>query len=142
MEGYDNIEDDMQQYVNAKCSGKWRFNSKCLWKIHTVVSEGKSKKKKCCPYCPFEDIEDATMVAKLPRHLQPFHQREFRVSNLRQINLEIEELEGSKEIAKTECNLMKPHEEKDQIYRLIRYEGQDKYNIAVFKKMHRDEQIH
>ena len=27
MEGYDNIEDDMQQYANANCSGKWRFNS-------------------------------------------------------------------------------------------------------------------
>ena len=28
LEGYDNIEDDMQQYVSANCSGKWRFNSK------------------------------------------------------------------------------------------------------------------
>ena len=54
------------------------------------------------PYCPFEDIKDATMVAKLHRHLQSFHQRELRVSNLRRINLEIEELEGSKEIATTE----------------------------------------
>ena len=26
VEGYDNIEDGMQQYVNANCSGKWRFN--------------------------------------------------------------------------------------------------------------------
>ena len=55
MEGYDNIEDDMQQYVNANCSGKWRFNSKYLRKIHIVVSEGKYKKKKCCSYCPFEE---------------------------------------------------------------------------------------
>ena len=99
MDGYDNIEDDMQQYVNANCSGKWRLNSKHLRKIHIVVSEGKYKKKKYCPYCPFADIKDATMVAKLHRHLQSFHQRELRVSNLRRINLEIEELEGSKEIA-------------------------------------------
>ena len=28
VEGYDNMEDDMQQYVNANCSGRWRFNSK------------------------------------------------------------------------------------------------------------------
>ena len=132
MEGYDNIEDDMQQYVNANCSGKWRFNSKYLRKIHIVVSEGKYKKKKCCPYCPFEDIKDATMVAKL--HLQSFHQRELRVSNLRRINLEIEELEGSKEIATSERDLRKLHKEKDQTYRLISYEGQYKYNIAVFKK--------
>ena len=82
MEGYDNIEDDMQQYVNANCSGKWRFNSKYLSKIHIVVSEGKYKKKKCCPYCPFEDIKDATMVAKLHRHLQSFHQRELRAVTL------------------------------------------------------------
>ena len=47
MEGHDNIEDDMQQYVNSKCSGKWRFNSKYLRKMHIVVSEGKYKKKKC-----------------------------------------------------------------------------------------------
>ena len=92
MEGYDNIEDDMQQNVNANCSGKWRFDSKYLRKNHIVVSEGKYKKKKCCLYCPFEDIKDATMVAKLHRPLQSFHQRELRVSNLRRINLEIEEL--------------------------------------------------
>ena len=132
-EGYDNIEDDMQQYVNANCSGKWRFNSKYLRKIHIVVSEGKYKKKKCCPYCPFEDIKDATMVAKLHRHLQSFHQRELRVSNLRRINLEIEELEGSKEIVTIERDLRKLHKEKDQTYRLITYEGQYKYNIAVLE---------
>ena len=45
------------------------------------------------------------MVAKLHRHLQSFHQRELRVSNLRRLNLEIEELEGSKEIATTERDL-------------------------------------
>ena len=130
MEGYDNIEDDMQQYVNANCYGKWRFNSKYLRKIHIVVSEGKYKKKKCCPYCHFEDTKDATMVAKLHRHLQSF----YSVSNLRRINLEIEELEGSNEIATTERDLRKLHKEKDQTYRLITYEGQYKYNIAVFKK--------
>ena len=134
VQGYDNIEDDMQQYVNDNCSGKWRFNSKYLRKIHIVVSEGKYKKKKCCLYCPFEDIKDATMVAKLHRHLQSFHQRELRVSNLRRINQEIEELEGSKEIATTERDLRKLHKEKDQTYRLITYEGQYKYKIAVFKK--------
>ena len=74
VEGSDNIEDDMQQYVNANCSRK--FNSRFLKKIHIVVSEGKYRKKKCCPYCPFEDI-------KLHRHLQSFHQRNLRVSNLR-----------------------------------------------------------
>ena len=134
MDGYDNIEDDMKQFVNANCPGKWRFNSKYLRKIHIVISEGKYKKKKCCPYCPFEDIKDATMVAKLHRHLQSFHQRELRVTNFRRINLEIEELEGSKEIATTERDLRKLHKEKDQTYRLITYEGQYKYNIAVFKK--------
>ena len=116
MEGYDNIEDDMQQYVNANCSGKWRFKSKYLGEIQIVVSEGEYKKKNCCPNCPFEDIKDATMVAKLHRHLQLFHQRELRVSNLRRINLEIEELEGSKEIATTERDLRKLHKEKDQTY--------------------------
>ena len=44
VEGYDNIEDDMQQYVNANCWGKWRFNSKYLKKIHIVVFDGKYKK--------------------------------------------------------------------------------------------------
>ena len=78
VEGDDNIEDDMQQYVNANCSGKWRFISKYLGKIHIVVFEGKYKKKKCCPYCPFEDIKDATVVAKLHRHLQSFHQKDIR----------------------------------------------------------------
>ena len=73
VEGYDNIEDDMQRYINANCSGKRRFNSKYLRKFQIVVSEGIYKKKKCCPYCPFEDIKDATMVAKLHRHLQSFH---------------------------------------------------------------------
>ena len=124
----------MKQYVDAKCSGKWRFNSKYLRKIHIVVSEGKYKKKKCCPYCPFEVIKDATLVAKLYRHLQSFHQKELRVSNLKWINLEIEDLEGSKEIATTERDLRKLYKEKDQTYRLITYEGQYKYNIAVFKK--------
>ena len=28
VQSYDNIEDDMQQYVNDNCSGKWRFNTK------------------------------------------------------------------------------------------------------------------
>ena len=74
------------------------------------------------------------MVAKLHRHLQSFHQGELRVSNLRRTNLEIEELEGSKEIATTERDLRKLHKEKDQTYRLITYQGQYKYNIAVFKK--------
>ena len=110
MDGSDNNEDDMQQYVYSSCSGNWRFNSKYLRKIHIVVSEGKYKKKKCCPYCPFE----ATMVAKLHRHLQSFHQRELRVSNLRRINLEIEELEGSKEIATTEGDLRKLPKEKNK----------------------------
>ena len=73
------------------------------------------------------------MVAKLHRHLQSFHQRELRVSNLRRINLEIEELEGSKEIATTERDLRKLHQKKDQTYRLITYEGQYKYNFAVSK---------
>ena len=134
VEGYDNIGDDMQQYVNANCSGKWSFNSKYLRKIQIVVSEGKYKRKKSCSYCPFEDIKDATMGAKLYRQLQSFHQRELRISNLRRINLEIEELEESKEIATTERDLKKLHEEKDQTYRLITYEGQYKYNIAIFKK--------
>ena len=30
MEVYDNIEDDMQQYVNANCSGKWRSGRSTL----------------------------------------------------------------------------------------------------------------
>ena len=69
MEDYDNIEDDMQEFVDRTCSEKvLRFNSKFLRKIHIVVSEGKYIKKKCCPYCSFEDNEDVTMVAKLPRH--------------------------------------------------------------------------
>ena len=76
------------------------------------------------------------MVAKLHRHLQSFHQRELRVSNLRQMNLEIEELEGSKEIATTERDLRKLHKEKDQTCRLITYKGQYKFNI---QKMHRDD---
>ena len=74
------------------------------------------------------------MVAKLHRHLQSSHQRELRVSNFRRINLEIENLEGSKEIATTERDLRKLHKEKDQTYRLITFEGKYKYNIAVFKK--------
>ena len=74
------------------------------------------------------------MVPKLHRHLQSFHQRGLRVSNLRRINLEIEEIEGSKVINTTERDLRKLHEEKGQKYRLISYGGQYKYNIAVFKK--------
>ena len=75
VERYDIIQDDMQEYVNANCSGRWSFNSKDLRNIHCFVSEGKYKRKKCCPYCPFEDIKDATMIAKLHRLLQSFHQR-------------------------------------------------------------------
>ena len=111
-----------------------KFNSKYLRKIQIVVSEGKYKKNKSCPHCPFEDIKDATMIDKLHGHLQPFHQSELRVSNLSRINLEIEELEGSKETALTERDLKKLHREKDQTYRLITYEGRYKYNIAIFKK--------
>ena len=111
VENYDNIEDDEQKYVNANCSGKLRFNSKYPRKILIAVSRGKYKKKKCCPYYPFEDIKDATMVAKLHRHLQSFYQRELRVSNLGRINLEIEELEGSKETARTERDFKKLHRE-------------------------------
>ena len=73
------------------------------------------------------------MVFKLHRHLQSFHQRELRVSNLKRINLEIEEIEESKEIATTEQDLRKLHKEKDQTYRLITNGSQYKYNIAVFK---------
>ena len=51
VQGYDYIEDDMQQYVNDNCSGKWKFNSKYLRKIQIVVSDGKYKKEKCCPFC-------------------------------------------------------------------------------------------
>ena len=54
------------------------------------------------------------MVAKLRRHLQSFHQRELCVSNLRRINLEKEEVEESKEIATTEKDLRKLHQEKNQ----------------------------
>ena len=93
-----------------------------------------TKGKKCCPYCPFEDIKDATLVAKLHRHLQSFHQREHCISNLRRINLEIEELEVSKEVATTERDSRIFHKKKDQTYRLITNEGQYKYNIAVSKK--------
>ena len=78
VQGYDNIEDDMQQHVNDNCSRKWKFNSKYLRKIQIVVSEGKYKKENKIqnkeeiqkrPYCLFEDIKDATMVAKVHRHL-------------------------------------------------------------------------
>ena len=96
-----------------------------------VLSKGKYKKKKCCPYCHFEDIKDAT-ISKI--YLQSSHQRELRVSNFRRINLELEELEGSKETATTERELKKVHRKKDQTCRLITYESQYKYIIAVFKK--------
>ena len=43
VQGCDNIEDDMQQYVNDNCSGNCKFNSKYLRKIQIVVSEGKYK---------------------------------------------------------------------------------------------------
>ena len=66
--------------------------------------------------------------------MQSFHQKELRISNLRRISLEIEELEGSKEIDTTELDLRKLHKEKDETYHLITYERQYKYNIAVFKK--------
>ena len=52
------------------------------------------------------------MVAKLHRHWQSFHQCELSVSNLRRINLKIEELEGSKETATTEHDLKKNFIEK------------------------------
>ena len=63
-----------------------------------------------------------------------FHQRELRVINFRRINLEIEDIERSKETATTERDLRKLQREKDQTYRLITYESQCKYEIAVFKK--------
>ena len=132
VEGYDNIEDVLQQYVNASCSGNRRFNSKYLRKIQIVVSEVKYKRRNVIllSFRRYQRCDNGR--AKLHCHLQSFHQRELRVSNLRRINLEIEELEGSKEIATTD--LRKLHKEKDQTYRLITYEGQYKYNIAVFKK--------
>ena len=72
-----------------------------------------TERRNARPYCPFEDFKDATMVAHLHRHLQSFHQRELRISNLRPINLVVEEIEGSKEIATTERDLRKLHKEKD-----------------------------
>ena len=82
----------------------------------------------------FRRYQNKTMVAKLHRHLQSFHQKELRASNFRRINLEVEELEGSKEIATSERDLRKLHKESDQTYRVITYEGQYNYNSAVFKK--------
>ena len=97
VEGYDKIEDEMQEVLNVNFSGDWRFNSKYLGKIHIVVPEGKYKMTKCCPYWYFEDIKDATMVTKLHRHfLLSFHQRELRVSDLMGRNLAKEELDGRK----------------------------------------------
>ena len=93
VEDHDNIEDYMQKYVNAKCSEKWRFNSKYLRKIHIAVPGGKYKPTKCSLYLPFEDINDATMVAKLACHSQSFHRRDLRVSNYGEINRETEEVE-------------------------------------------------
>ena len=58
VEDYDNIENNLQEYVKANLSGKLRFKSKYLKKIHIVVSGGKYKKKKCCTYCHLEGIKD------------------------------------------------------------------------------------
>ena len=107
VQGYDIIEDDMHQNGNNNCSGKWKFSPKYLRKIQIVVSEGKYKKQKCWPYCVFEDIKDASILAKIHRNLQSFHQRELRVSKLRRLNLEIEELQTSKGTATTERDLKK-----------------------------------
>ena len=73
------------------------------------------------------------MVAELDRHWQPFHQIEQRVSNLKRINLEIEEIKRNKETATTKHDLRETsHREK--INRLITKKGQYKYNIATCKK--------
>ena len=74
------------------------------------------------------------MIAKLHGHMLSFHQRGLRFRNLRRINQEKEDLEGSKEIATTERDLSKLHKEKDQTYCLITYECLFKYNMAIFKK--------
>ena len=103
MDDYDILEDNMHECSNANCSKKWRLNSKYLNKINIVVSDSKYKRQKGCPQCPFEDIKDAKMVAKLTRHLQSFHQRELRLSHIRRIDLEIQELEGTKVFATTDA---------------------------------------
>ena len=130
LQGYDNNEDNLQQNVNDNCSGKWIFNSKNLRKIQIVVSEDIYKKKKCMlsllSIRRYQRCDDG-------RQITSFHQSELRVSNLRRINLEIREFEGSEETATIERDLKKLHREKDQTFRLITCEGQYKYNITVFK---------
>ena len=121
----------MEKYVQK--TGQCQFNAKFLRKIKIQVALNKHRKTKCCPYCPFTE-PDATMVQKLTRHVDKFHRKELRVSNLQRINKEIEDLEEGRETVQTETELEKLRREKDNLTHLIVYEGLYKYNIAVFKK--------
>ena len=122
----------MEKYVQQ--TGQCQFNAKFLRKIKIQVALNKHRKTKCCPYCPFTEPENATMVQKLTRHVDKFHREELRVLNLQRINKEIEDLEEGRETVQTETELKKLRREKDNLTHLIVYEGLYKYNIAVFKK--------
>ena len=122
----------MEKYVQK--TGQCQFNAKFLRKIKIQVALNKHRKTKCCPYCPFTETENATMVQKLTRHVDKFHRKELRVLNLQRINKEIEDLEEGRETVQTETELKKLRREKDNLTHLIVYEGLYKYNIAVFKK--------
>ena len=63
-------------------TGQCQFNAKFLRKIKIQVALNKHRKAKCCPYCPFTEPENATMVQKLARHVDKFHRKELRVLNL------------------------------------------------------------
>ena len=52
----------MEKYVQK--TGQCQFNAKFLRKIKIQVALNKHRKTKCCPYCPFTEPENATMVQK------------------------------------------------------------------------------
>ena len=60
----------MEKYVQK--TGHCHFNAKFLRKIKIQVALNKHRKTKCCPYCPFTEPENATMMQKLTRHVINF----------------------------------------------------------------------
>ena len=106
----------MEKYVQK--TGQCQFNAKFLRKIKIQVALNKHRKTKCCPYCPFTEPENASMVQKLTRHVDKFHSKQLRDLNLQRINKEIEDLEEGRETVQTETELKKTEEREGQSHSL------------------------
>ena len=122
----------LEEYT--KKTGTMKFGAKFLQKIKIQVAESKYKKKRCCPYCPFKELSQATLVQKLARHVSSKHIEEPRVTALRIVDQEMEDIRQGPTTESSTCRLQELHREREKLTHLIVYEGLYKYNVAVFRE--------